>query len=225
MKLLLVEDEAAIAEGVIYALGNEGFETEWTQLGKAAIERVEGGDIDLLILDVGLPDLSGFEVCKAIRHRSQVPILFLTARSDEIDRVVGLEIGGDDYVTKPFSLRELVARVKAILKRTRPDAQPLPEQATTTPWHHQPGSQRIHFHGQPLELTRYEYRILATLLEQPQRVFSRGQLMQSAWEAPDHSLERAVDTHIKTLRAKLRAIAPDLEPIKTHRGSGYSLQP
>jgi two-component system catabolic regulation response regulator CreB len=222
-KVLIVEDETAIADGLIYALQSDGFETHWTRLGQQAIERATAGDIDIILLDVGLPDINGFDVCKAIRRFSEVPILFLTARSDEIDRVVGLEIGADDYVSKPFSLRELLARIRTILKRSRAGQRQAPPQ--TGPWRHEVASQRLFFHDQPLELTRYEYRILLTLLDQPQRVFTRSQLMQAAWEAPDHSLERAVDTHIKTLRAKLRQIAADIEVIRTHRGSGYSLIP
>jgi two-component system catabolic regulation response regulator CreB len=219
--ILLVEDESAIADSLVYTLKADGFQVDWRQLGQEAVQRVAESDIDLVILDVGLPDISGFEVCKQIRRFSEVPILFLTARSDEIDRVVGLEIGADDYVTKPFSLRELEARVRAILKRTQPEGHSV---TSGDPWRHDPASQSIFYQGQLLELTRYEYRLLTTMLAQPQRVFTRTQLMQAAWDAPDHSLERVVDTHIKSLRAKLRAIDPDAELIKTHRGTGYSLQ-
>ncbi len=219
--VLLVEDESAIADTLIYALRADGFRVEWRQLGQEAVTLVAESAVDLVILDVGLPDINGFEVCKQIRRFSELPILFLTARSDEIDRVVGLEIGADDYVTKPFSLRELVARVRAILKRTQVEGHSV---TAADPWRHDPASQSLSFQGQVLELTRYEYRILTTMLAQPQRVFTRTQLMQSAWDAPDHSLERVVDTHIKTLRAKLRSIDPTAELIKTHRGTGYSLQ-
>ncbi len=219
--ILLVEDEAAIADTVIYGLSNEGFDARWVRLGQDAVEAVHGGDIDFVILDVGLPDISGFEVCKTIRRFSEVPILFLTARSEEIDRVVGLEIGGDDYVPKPFSPRELVARVKAILKRTGPEPK---ANFGNSRWTLDEAKARIRYQGQTLDLTRYEYRILKTLLAQPERVFSREQLMERAWECPESSFDRAVDTHIKTLRAKLRAVAPDEEPIRTHRGLGYSLR-
>ena len=218
-QVLLVEDEAAIADTVIYALAAEGFDTRWVQLGHEALAALRESPCDFVILDVGLPDISGFEVCKAIRRESDIPILFLTARSEEIDRVVGLEIGGDDYVAKPFSPRELVARVKAILKRVEPAP------ASGNPWELDEARARIRYHGQALDLTRTEYRILKTLLGQPERVYSREQLMERAWESPDSSFDRAVDTHIKTLRAKLRAVDPDRDPIQTHRGLGYSLRP
>lgn len=222
-RILIVEDEAAIADNLLYALRTEGFKAEWLSLGAEAAPRIRSAPVDLVILDVGLPDMSGFEVCKSIRGFSQVPILFLTARTEEVDRVVGLEIGGDDYVAKPFSPRELVARVKAILKRTRNAAAPGAAGA---------GAQSafvcdelkacIHYHGRRLELTRYEYLILKALLRQPERVYTREQLMRQAWDSPETSLERAVDTHIKSLRAKLREVH-DADPIRTHRGMGYSI--
>jgi len=217
--VLLVEDEAAIADTVVYALQGEGYTTRWVQLGREALAALRDAPFDFVILDVGLPDISGFEVCKAIRRESDIPILFLTARSEEIDRVVGLEIGGDDYVAKPFSPRELVARVKAILKRVEPTP------PSGIPWELDESRARIRYHGQTLNLTRTEYRILKTLLGQPERIYSREQLMERAWESPESSFDRAVDTHIKTLRAKLRAVAPDDEPIRTHHGLGYSLRP
>lgn len=218
--ILLVEDESAIADAVVYALETEGFRVHWVRLGRDGLARIERGDIALTVLDVGLPDGNGFEFCKAIRRLSSVPILFLTARDAEVDRIVGLEIGGDDYVTKPFSPRELAARVKAILRRTRPEAPALIPQGFEL----DPGRALIRYCGVALELTRYEYLILKTLLHHPQQVFTRGQIMHRVWSTPDESEERAVDTHIKGLRAKLREIAADQDPIKTHRGIGYSIE-
>lgn len=218
--ILLVEDESAIADAVVYALETEGFRVHWVRLGRDGLARIERGDIALTVLDVGLPDGNGFEFCKAIRRLSPVPILFLTARDAEVDRIVGLEIGGDDYVTKPFSPRELAARVKAILRRTRPDAPVLIPHGFEL----DPGRALIRYCGVALELTRYEYLILKTLLHHPQQVFTRGQIMHRVWSTPDESEERAVDTHIKGLRAKLREIAADQDPIKTHRGIGYSIE-
>lgn len=218
--ILLVEDESAIADAVVYALETEGFRVHWVRLGRDGLARIERGDIALTVLDVGLPDGNGFEFCKAIRRLSSVPILFLTARDAEVDRIVGLEIGGDDYVTKPFSPRELAARVKAILRRTRPDAPALIPHCFEL----DPGRALIRYCGIALELTRYEYLILKTLLHHPQQVFTRGQIMHRVWSTPDESEERAVDTHIKGLRAKLREIAADQDPIKTHRGIGYSIE-
>jgi two-component system catabolic regulation response regulator CreB len=176
---------------------------------------------------VGLPDGSGFDVCKAIRAQSQVPVLFLTARNTELDRVLGLELGGDDYLVKPFSPRELTARVKAILRRAPAERSPSVE---TKPARDGGGflvdeeRQVISFRGKQLELTRYEFRLLKTLAAKPGRVLSREQLMQSAWEDPGASLDRTVDAHIKTLRAKLRVAVPDADPIQTHRGTGYSIR-
>jgi two-component system catabolic regulation response regulator CreB len=222
-QILIVEDEAAIADNLLYALKTEGFGVQWLSLGAQATAQVRNMPVDLVILDVGLPDMSGFEVCKRIRGFSQVPILFLTARTEEIDRIVGLEIGGDDYVAKPFSPREVVARVKAILKRTRNTAAGESQvQGFKTAFVSDEARACIHYYGRRLELTRYEYLILKTLLRHPEHVYSREQLMQQAWDSPETSLERAVDTHIKSLRAKLREVH-DADPIRTHRGMGYSI--
>lgn len=220
-RILIVEDESAIADNLLYALKTEGFAVDWQTLGVEAVDFVKHTPVDFVILDVGLPDMSGFEVCKQVRRFSEVPILFLTARAEEIDRVVGLEIGGDDYVAKPFSPREVVARVKAILKRTRPPGSN--ETDTGCAFVCDESRARIEYCGQPLELTRQEYLILKTLLRHPERVYSREQLMRQAWDSPETSLERSVDTHIKSIRAKLRVINADDDPIRTHRGLGYSL--
>lgn len=222
-QILIVEDEAAIADTLVYALQAEGFVTQWTSLGGEALTLLENGAFDLVILDVGLPDISGFEVCKRLRRFSEVPVIFLTARSEEIDRVVGLEIGADDYVVKPFSPREVAARVKAILKRVAPRETP----ATSAPSVFQidDAAFRIHYHGQALSLTRHEFRLLRTLLCQPRRVYSREQLLDALGVASEAGYERNIDSHIKSLRAKLRVIAPAEEPIQTHRGLGYSYEP
>ncbi|MDH5228557.1 MAG: two-component system response regulator CreB [Gammaproteobacteria bacterium] len=220
--ILLVEDESAIADTVLYALQTDGFQTHWVGLGLEAIEQArQDQTIALIILDVGLPDINGFDVCKRIRQFSEIPIIFLTARNDEIDRVVGLEIGADDYMSKPFSPRELSARVKAILKRTqhRPDTN-----STQTDFVIDSQRATIRFRNHVLDLTRYEFQILKLLLSQPERVFSRAQIMDHIWQSPDTSLDRAVDTHVKSLRKKLRNIDADTDPIKTHRGFGYSIQ-
>ena len=218
--ILLIEDEAAIADTIVYALQREGFSVDWHTLGAAGQAALAAHGADLLILDVGLPDGSGFERCKQIRSTSDIPIIFLTARSDEIDRIVGLEIGADDYVTKPFSPRELVARVKVILKRR----QPATNNGVANGFSHEPDKAQIRYHGKLLELTRYEYLLLATLLTHPERVYSRAQLMQLIWADSLDSLERTVDAHIKTLRGKIRQLDPDCDPIETHRGLGYSFR-
>ncbi len=225
--ILLVEDDLSIAENVILALARDGLDCRHVALAGEGLAQLRAGGLDLVILDVGLPDGNGFDLCRTLRGFSDIPVIFLTARTDEIDRVVGLEIGADDYVPKPFSPRELVARVKSILRRSRRFADP-PPPAPTAP----PGPPRliavdeeralICCRGVPLELSRAEYLMLKTLAARPERVFSRGELMDAAGLA-EASLERSVDTHIKALRAKLALLAPDLEPIRTHRGLGYSL--
>lgn len=222
-QILIVEDEAAIADTLVYALQAEGFVTHWSSLGGESLTLLENGTFDLAILDVGLPDISGFEVCKRLRRFSEVPVIFLTARSEEIDRVVGLEIGADDYVVKPFSPREVAARVKVILKRIAP--REAPPAAAPGAFQIDEAAFRIHYHGQALSLTRHEFRLLRTLLGQPRRVYSREQLLDALGVASEAGYERNIDSHIKSLRAKLRAIAPSEEPIQTHRGLGYSYEP
>ena len=239
-RILIVEDEPAIADTLIYALKTEGFAPEWCATGRAGLAALQAKPFALVILDVGLPDGSGFEVCKQIRVHSAVPVLFLTARNTELDRVLGLELGGDDYLVKPFSPRELTARVKAILRRTNGTATNSPD-VLTNPGHAPKAvasaapteaaefavdDERcsIRFRGVPLDLTRYEFRLLKMLAAKPGRVYSREQLMNAVWEDPGASLDRTVDAHVKMLRAKLRVIAPDAEPIQTHRGMGYSLR-
>ncbi|MEM7379241.1 MAG: two-component system response regulator CreB [Pseudomonadota bacterium] len=221
--ILIVEDEPSIAEAVVHALEAESFSCHWLDLGAGTLALLEREAIDLIILDVGLPDTSGFDLCREIKAVSDVPIIFLTARQEEIDKLIGLEIGGDDYVTKPFSLRELVSRVKVVLRRYTHT--PAATATVATPDDRlqvDDDAKCITYVSTPLDLTRYEYRLLKTLAEQPNRVFSRDHLMQAVWEDPDTSFERAVDTHIKTLRKKLRAVDPDAMPVKTHHGLGYS---
>ncbi|HEY1111275.1 MAG TPA: two-component system response regulator CreB [Opitutaceae bacterium] len=229
-RILIVEDEPAIADTLVYALRTEGFEPVWRATGREGLAALAEGDFVFVVLDVGLPDGTGFDVCKAIRARSIVPVLFLTARNTELDRVLGLELGGDDYLTKPFSPRELTARVKAILRRTNGNGHGAAPVASTvapaTPGDFSVDEERcvIRYRGTALELTRNEYRLLKALVARPGRVFSREQLLQAAWDDPGASLDRTVDAHVKTVRAKLRAIAPEEDPIQTHRGLGYSLR-
>ncbi|HCN27478.1 MAG TPA: two-component system response regulator CreB [Verrucomicrobiales bacterium] len=226
-RILVVEDEPSICENIVYALEADGFAVETAGTGFQALEALRAGAFQLVILDVGLPDMTGFEVCKTLRQSSQTPLIFLTARSSEVDRVVGLEIGGDDYVVKPFSPRELAARARAILRRARPDALE-PEAAPAAARGAPPlvvdeTRCQVTYYGVPLALTRYEFRLLRAFAAHPGRVFSREQLMERASEEPDASMERTVDTHIKTLRARLREARPGIDPIVTHRGMGYSL--
>ena len=223
--ILVVEDEASIAETIVYALQTEGFAPLWKTTGREALAALAGAPVALVVLDVGLPDLSGFDVCREMRRTTTVPVIFLTARSSEVDKVVGLELGADDYLAKPFSPRELTARVRAILRRSNPDRSgAAAPSAVPAAWTHDAARCRISYRGRPLELTRNEYRLLLALLASPGRVFNRDQLMTAAWDDPGAALDRTVDAHVKTLRAKLREAAPAADPIVTHRGLGYSLR-
>ena len=222
-RVLVVEDEPSIADTLVYALKTEGFAVDWVSGGEEAVTRAVDSVYAAIVLDIGLPDMTGFEVCRRIRRTSQVPILFLTARTAEVDRIVGLEIGADDYVVKPFSPREVTARVRAILRRTSDRS----ERAAGTPatgFTIDDERRRIAFRGVDLVLTRNEYRLLKTLVGRPGRVFSRDELLEAAWDDPGASMDRTVDAHIKAIRAKLRLAAPDADPIETHRGVGYSLR-
>jgi two-component system catabolic regulation response regulator CreB len=224
--ILVVEDEAAIADTITYALKTEGFGPVWKTTGREALAVLDSQPVALVVLDVGLPDMSGFDICRELRKRHAVPVIFLTARSGEVDKIVGLELGADDYLAKPFSPRELTARIRAVLRRTNghgTGAAVSGAAASSTGWVHDEARCRISFRGKPLDLTRNEYRLLGALLAAPGRVFSREQLMTAAWDDPGASLDRTVDAHIKTLRAKIRSAAPDADPIVTHRGLGYSL--
>jgi two-component system catabolic regulation response regulator CreB len=231
-RILIVEDEVGIADTLQYALRSDGFEPAWCSTAEAALQHVERELPSLIVLDVGLPDLNGFELFKRLRERVDVPVLFLTARGDEIDRVVGLELGADDYVPKPFSPRELVARVRSILRRAaRTAAAPAATAAARVatpaapalPIQIDEGRRQIRFYGQLLELSRYEYGLLKTLASRPGHVFTRDTLLEQVWDDHAESLDRTVDAHVKTLRAKMKLIAPSLDPIRTHRGTGYAL--
>jgi len=240
--ILLIEDDKPIAENVVLALTREGMVCRHTLLAAEGLALLRAGGFDLAILDVGLPDGNGFDLCRTLRAFSDIPVIFLTARSDEIDRVVGLEIGADDYVLKPFSPRELAARVKTVLRRGRPVqpaaaahaavatvpvANPVPVTGTpAAPWPLEVDAERarIFCQGRPLDLSRAEFLMLKALAARPEKVFSRAELMDAAGLA-EASLERAVDTHVKALRAKLAEAAPGTDLIRTHRGLGYSFHP
>jgi two-component system catabolic regulation response regulator CreB len=253
--ILIVEDELAIADSIAYALRTDGFVARHVSLGSlalAAMREPDGALPALIVLDVGLPDMNGFEVCRQLRQFCDVPVIFLTARCDEIDRIVGLEIGADDYVTKPFSPRELVARIRVVLRRLAPRATTAndtvarnvapsaarPDREIGEPpaigladariqprFEQRPHEARIVFCGHPLELTRYEYLLLKTLLDRPGHVLSRAQLMDLVWTDAHDTLDRTVDAHVKSLRAKLKLCDPAADPIHTHRGMGYSIDP
>lgn len=245
-RILIVEDEPSIADNIVYSLESEGFAPCACSTGADALARVEAEDFALAVLDVGLPDTTGFELCRELRLLKDVPVIFLTARSSELDRVVGLEIGGDDYICKPFSPRELTARVRAVLRRAdhRPKsapAAPSPAPAASSTEDSAPAAAssssqgdatpvsvdetrcQIRYFGEVLPLSRYEYRLLQTFAKHPGRVFSRAQLMEHASDEPEAAMERTVDAHVKSLRAKMKTVRNEVEPIITHRGLGYSL--
>jgi two-component system catabolic regulation response regulator CreB len=219
-RILIVEDEASIADTIQFPLETDGCITECCGTGGEALNLLAREAFDLVVLDIGLPDMNGFEVCRRIRMTSSVPILFLTARSEEVDRVVGLEIGGDDYVSKPFRPRELSARIRAILRRVVNAGSAVNERKALSI-----DQQRkvVRYFGEPLILSRYEFRLLEILASAPGRVYSRAQLMEAAWEEPEASMERTVDAHIKSLRSKMRQVRPEIDAIQTRRGFGYSL--
>lgn len=221
-RILLVEDEAAIAETVVYALRADGLAVSHCLTAGDALRLAGTHGFDLAILDVGLPDMGGFALCRELRRERDLPVIFLTAQAAEADRVLGLEIGADDYVAKPFSLRELVARVRVVLRRTQAPSQQGVH--AVAGFEHDTEGHRIRYRGRPLDLTRYEYGLLAQLLHRPGAVLSRSQLMDRVWGDALDSGDRTIDTHIKTLRAKLRMVDADgPDPIRTHRGLGYSL--
>ncbi|MBV8212864.1 MAG: two-component system response regulator CreB [Verrucomicrobia bacterium] len=247
-RILIVEDEPSIVDTIQFPLETDGCITESCGTGGEALSLLAKDRFDLVVLDVGLPDMTGFEVCRRIRTTSNVPILFLTARSEEIDRVVGLEIGGDDYVSKPFRPRELSARIRAILRRASIEPAPLNltvptdsassglagsrhseaeaearERSTERALSIDQQRKVVLYFGERLTLSRYEFRLLEILAGAPGRVYSRSQLMEAAWEEPEASMERTVDAHIKSLRSKLRQVRPEIDAIRTHRGFGYSL--
>ncbi len=229
-RILLLEDDPAIAGTVAFALQREGLAVDHVLLVGAARASAAAQAPALAILDVGLPDGSGLDLLREWRQHAipslrALPILMLTARAEELDRVVGLELGADDYLTKPFSPRELVARVRALLRRAAFVVAPeLPDAQDDTLFKLDADGQRIAFAGVWLALTRLEFGLLRALLRSPGRIRSRDALLDEVWGSGGDATDRTVDTHVKTLRAKLRAVRPDLEPIATHRGMGYSLE-
>lgn len=233
-RLLLLEDDPAIARTVAYALERDGLTVTHSLLVHDARQQLQSARFDLLVLDVGLPDGSGLDLLRDVRNApptAALPVLMLSAHGEEIDRVLGLELGADDYLTKPFSPRELAARVKALLRRAghghghgNGNGHPAAPAATAAAlFHDDETGQRISLRGQPLSLTRREYRLLSHLLRGAGRIHSRDALLAAAWGDDSESTDRTVDTHIKTLRAKLREVDPAREYISTHRGMGYCL--
>jgi DNA-binding response OmpR family regulator len=222
MKVLVVEDDPRISDVLEYALKAEGYEVQTAQRGREAAEIARNSSPGVIVLDVGLPDIDGFEVCRIVRTFSEVPVIFLTSRADEIDRVVGLEIGGDDYVVKPFSPRELLARIKAILRRNhRPETTRTedrgPAHVHYGPITIDPEKFRVHCEGREIILTAQEFKLLELLVRHPGRVFTREQVLNRAWGEGGLVADRTIDVHVKSLRKKFGKF----EFIETVRGIGY----
>jgi DNA-binding response OmpR family regulator len=223
-RVLVVDDEPAIRDIVGYALRREGFEVHEAADGDTALASARGEPFDVVVLDLMLPKLSGTEVCRALRAESDVPILILTAKDEEVDRVLGLELGADDYVTKPFSAAELVSRVRAILRRRELD-----RRAAGSALVEVGGIQldfaryEVRVDGRPVHLTPSEFKVLALLARDPGRVFSRRQIMEHLWQSPYIGDERASDVHVSSLRRKIERDPSRPERILTVRGIGYKL--
>jgi two-component system, OmpR family, catabolic regulation response regulator CreB len=218
--ILIVEDESVIAETIIFALESEGLKTKWVATGQDALTYISQSTPNLVILDVGLPDQSGFKVCKDIRSFSDIPILFLTSRSSDLDEVRGLESGADDYITKPFTPQVLALRVLNKLKRFKNSSHEsldggilIDDRAAKT----------ISLDGVNIDLTRYEYLILSQMMSYPNRKYSREELLSAA-SLDSESFDRTIDTHIKTIRKKIVNVKFGYNPIKTHRNLGYSYE-
>jgi len=221
--LLIVDDDHELCSMLVEYLGPEGFSTETAGTGAAALERAVRGTLDLVVLDVMLPELSGFEVLRRLRSVSRVPVIMLTARGEEVDRVIGLELGADDYLAKPFSPRELVARIRAVLRRMAAEPQqPVAGAVTWGPVRLDLRARRAEIEGQDLELTAAELRILELLVRADTRTVSREDLMLQALGRRLLPTDRSLDTHVSNLRRKLGKLT-DRVSVQSVRGSGYAL--
>lgn len=219
-KIMVVDDEKAILELVEYNLTREGFDVVTEEDGQRAVTRARDVAPDLIVLDVMLPGMSGLEVCRHLRQQMDVPIIMLTARKDEMDRVLGLELGADDYVTKPFSPRELIARIKAILRRSHP-GRDMREEIRRPGLVMDPERRRTSLDGQQLSLTFTEFELLAILARNPGRAFTRDDLLIRVWGNDFYGDSRTVDVHVRHLREKLKEDPTAPRFIETVRGVGY----
>lgn len=220
-RILVVDDEAHIREVICFALERDGMTTISAANGKIALAHTQREKIDLIVLDVGMPEMDGLELCRRVRATSDIPILFLSARDEEIDRIIGLEIGGDDYVTKPFSPRELRARVKAILKRTASRTDASSKNAISCgPVHLNRQQHSVAVSGQAVHLTGSEFDLLWLLIAQPQFVFSRTQIIEAIHGQAIHVSERTIDSHVRNIRSKFKT-ACNMEIITTEHGIGF----
>jgi two-component system response regulator RegX3 len=224
-RILVVDDEPAIVDSVSYALRREGFDVAVEADGEGALDAARAGPVDLVLLDVMLPGLSGTEVCRRLRAESTVPIILLTAKGEEVDRVVGLELGADDYVTKPFSMAELVSRVRALLRRRELDRSEAPGVMRVGGLEVDAVRHEVRIDGTLVQLTPSEFRLLAIFVQEPERAFSRAELLQRLWRTAYVGDERACDSHVVNLRRKIEADPARPRRIVTVRGVGYKLLP
>jgi DNA-binding response OmpR family regulator len=225
-RILVVDDEPSVTDLLAYNLRIASYEVLVAADGRTALNLARQSSPDLILLDLMLPEIDGLDLCRELRKTSPVPIIMITARGEEIDRVVGLEMGADDYVVKPFSVRELLARIKAVLRRAQPsESDTEPAHVLRGPGDLQMDSERrtATIGGQPIELTRLEFDLLYLLLRESGRVLTRESLLQQAWGYDYVGDTRAVDSAIKRLRARLRAVAPQADAIEAVRGIGYKL--
>jgi two-component system response regulator RegX3 len=225
-KILVVEDEESFSEALAYLLGREGFDVTVADSGPKAIEEFDRGGADLVLLDLMLPGLSGTEVCRQLRQRSDVPIIMLTAKDSEVDKVVGLELGADDYVTKPYSSRELVARIRAVLRRNSDLGDTEPESGTLTVGPVRLDTERhvISINGDPVQFPLKEFELLEYLMRNCDRVLTRTQIIDRVWGSDYVGDTKTLDVHIKRLRAKIEADPANPVFIQTVRGLGYKLE-
>ena len=223
-RILVVDDDPHIRDVICFALEKAGMRPLAAKDGAEALAKFEADGADLIVLDVGMPELDGLEVCRRVRRVGDTPILFLSARGDEIDRVLGLEMGGDDYVTKPFSPRELIARITAILKRAKPAAPAAPEPAVLAQGALTLDAPRFQaaFAGSPVPLTAIEFTIMRALASKPGIVFNRDRIMDAAYAANVHVSDRTIDSHIRNIRAKFAAVGC-ASAIETVHGVGFKL--
>jgi DNA-binding response OmpR family regulator len=222
-RILVVDDEPAILDAVGYALRIEGFDVDMVADGEEALEAALGAPYDVVVLDLMLPGMSGTEVCRRVRAESAVPIIMLTARGAELDRVLGLEVGADDYVTKPFSMAELVGRIRALLRRRELDRSTRGETLRVGTLELDPMRHQASIAGEQKRLTPSEFKLLLLLAMEPERVFSRREIMQHLWDSEYVGDQRACDIHISNLRQKLEEDPANPERIVTVRGIGYML--
>jgi DNA-binding response OmpR family regulator len=222
--ILLVDDEESVQKLLTYPLERDGYRVVQARDGEEALARFDSEDVDLVVLDVMLPKLDGLEVCKRLRARSSVPIVMLTARDDELDKVLGLELGADDYITKPFSIREFRSRVRALLRRAlgpRYERREEAEAIEVDGLRVDPARRSVLVDGRPVQLTYVEFELLRTLAQRPGRVFSRQALLEALWGSADYREPRTIDVHVRHLREKLEADPREPRYILTVRGVGY----